>query len=229
MVWCPSGNQWHSSGVSTGTGTLQHLCWHHGLRDQVSPQHVCQWHQAVPSVTTLLEGMPGWRGDLCASHEIQQGQVQDPASGQSQAQLWVRWGAEWGEVFERVHQHIAQCELSVKAQRPESQPHPGLHHNSHDFQIEGRDWSLYSALVRTLLEHCVHVWGLQHKKDIDLASPEQGSEDDHRTWVSLLGGERVGATQPEEKVLGRPYSSLPVPKGGLPECWRRIFQKEMLG
>lgn len=32
--------------------------------------------------------------------------------------------------------------------------------------------------------------------------------------------ERVGALQPgEEKALGRPYSSLPVPEGGVQESW----------
>jgi len=31
---------------------------------------------------------------------------------------------------------------------------------------------------------------------------------------------RVGAVQPgEEKAPGRPYSSLPVPEGGLQETW----------
>jgi len=37
---------------------------------------------------------------------------------------------------------------------------------------------------------------------------------------------RVVAVQPgEEKALGRPYSSLPVPEGALQESWRGTFYK----
>jgi len=45
-----------------------------------------------------------------------------------------------------------------------------------------------------------------------------GHKNDQRTGAPLLGGkaERVGVVQPgEEKAEGRPYSSLPVLKGGL--------------
>jgi len=38
--------------------------------------------------------------------------------------------------------------------------------------------------------------------------------------------ERAGAVQPgEEKAVGRPYSSLPVPDGGLQESWTGSFYK----
>ncbi|KAK4814838.1 hypothetical protein QYF61_027811 [Mycteria americana] len=49
-------------------------------------------------------------------------------------------------------------------------------------------------------------------------SPEEGHENDLRAGAPLLRGqaERVGVVQPgEEKAAGRPYSSLPVLKGGL--------------
>jgi len=45
------------------------------------------------------------------------------------------------------------------------------------------------------------------------AGPEEGHKNDQRGGTPLLQGkaERVGAVQPgEEKVLGKPYSSLPV-------------------
>ncbi|KAK4827360.1 hypothetical protein QYF61_017285 [Mycteria americana] len=50
------------------------------------------------------------------------------------------------------------------------------------------------------------------------AGPEEGHENDPRAGAPLLRGqaERVGVVQPgEEKAAGRPYSSLPVLKGGL--------------
>ena len=41
---------------------------------------------------------------------------------------------------------------------------------------------------------------------------------------------RVRVVQPgEEKALGRPYSSLPVPKGGLQESWGGAFYKGIQG
>ncbi|GAB0182477.1 mitochondrial enolase superfamily member 1 [Grus japonensis] len=40
-------DKWCSSGVGTGTSTVQHLCRRHGLWDQVHPQQVCRRHQAV--------------------------------------------------------------------------------------------------------------------------------------------------------------------------------------
>ena len=56
--------------------------------------------------------------------------------------------------------------------------------------------------------------------------PEDGHKNDQRAGTLLLGGtaERVGAVQPgEEKALGTPYSSLPVPEGSLQESWRGTF------
>jgi len=40
----------------------------------------------------------------------------------------------------------------------------------------------------------------------------------------MIQAERVGAVQPgEEKALGRPYSSLPVPEGGATRKLERDF------
>jgi len=54
------------------------------------------------------------------------------------------------------------------------------------------------------------------------------SKNNQRSGTPLLWGraERVGAFQPrEEKVAGRSYSGLPVPEGGLLECWTGTFYK----
>ncbi|GAB0184942.1 mitochondrial enolase superfamily member 1 [Grus japonensis] len=46
-VQVENSDEWCSSGVSTGTGTVQHLCRRHGQWDRVHPQQVCRRHQAV--------------------------------------------------------------------------------------------------------------------------------------------------------------------------------------
>ncbi|GAB0202696.1 mitochondrial enolase superfamily member 1 [Grus japonensis] len=46
-VQVENGDEWRSSGVGTGTGTVQHLCRRHGQWDGVHPQQVCRRHQAV--------------------------------------------------------------------------------------------------------------------------------------------------------------------------------------
>ena len=82
---------------------------------------------------------------------------------------------------------------------------------------------LYSGLVRPHLEYCVQLWGLQHKNDMDLLKRIQRRVMkmirvlEHLPYEDRL---RVGVVQPgEEKVPGRPYSSLPVLKRGIQERW----------
>ena len=40
----------------------------------------------------------------------------------------------------------------------------GLHHESHDQQVEGSDSPPLLALVRHLLEYCVQFWGLNIRR-----------------------------------------------------------------
>jgi len=59
-------------------------------------------------------------------------------------------------------------------------------------------------------------------------SPEEDHKNDLRAGTPFLRGqaERAGAVQPgEEKAVGRPYCSLPVPDRGLQESWRGTFYK----
>ncbi|GAB0193470.1 mitochondrial enolase superfamily member 1 [Grus japonensis] len=46
-VQVENSDEWCSSGIGTGTSTVQHLCWRHGQWDRVHPQQVCRRHQAA--------------------------------------------------------------------------------------------------------------------------------------------------------------------------------------
>ena len=66
---------------------------------------------------------------------------------------------------------------------------------------------LCSALMRLHLEHCVQVWGLQHRKDVG-GHLEKGHEDAQKAGAPLFLRKAEGAegVQPGEgKGPGRPH------------------------
>ncbi|PKU35263.1 hypothetical protein llap_14433 [Limosa lapponica baueri] len=75
---------------------------------------------------------------------------------------------------------------------------------------------LYTALVRPQLECFVQFWGRQSKKNMDLLERVQ-----KRAMKMIRGLEHFSCEDglSLEKAPGRPYNSLPVPKGGLQERW----------
>ncbi|PKU49528.1 hypothetical protein llap_81 [Limosa lapponica baueri] len=75
---------------------------------------------------------------------------------------------------------------------------------------------LYSDLMRPHLEYCIQLWSPQHRKDMDLLEQvQQRATKIIRRLEHLCYEDKLR----EEKAPGRPYSSLPVPKGGLQEKW----------
>ncbi|KAF4803723.1 hypothetical protein TURU_013859 [Turdus rufiventris] len=85
---------------------------------------------------------------------------------------------------------------------------------------------VYSALVRPHLEYYIQFWGPPHKKDMDMV--EKSSEEAMemiRRLESLSYEDRLKEWRPSNLEKGyRPYSSLPVPKGGLQEKWRTFYK-----
>jgi len=71
---------------------------------------------------------------------------------------------------------------------------------------------LYSALVRPHLEYCIHVWGPQYMKDMELLESIQRRATEiirdleHTSYESRLRG--LGLLSLEEKAAGRPHCSL---------------------
>jgi len=79
---------------------------------------------------------------------------------------------------------------------------------------------LCSALVRHHPESCIQLWSPQHKNDTELLEWVQRKATKMTQGLEHLCCEErprdLGLIQPEEdQAVGRPYSSLSVPEGGL--------------
>jgi len=95
--------------------------------------------------------------------------------------------------------------------------------------------SLYSALVGPHLKYCIKLWSTASSSGTPSTGKvwscwrgsREGSQKIIQGLEHLSYEERLralGLVRPgEEKAPGRPYSSLPVPEGGLQERWRQTF------
>lgn len=86
------------------------------------------------------------------------------------------------------HRRKAEQETAVCASSPESQVNPQK-------RCEQQGWKgilpLYSAFLRSQLDCCIQLQGLQHNRDVDQsdlyrARPEGGHEDDWRAGAPFL-------------------------------------------
>lgn len=77
---------------------------------------------------------------------------------------------------------------------------------------------LYPVLMRPYLEHCIQVWGLHHRKDVELLERVQRSA---TMLIRELQHPPYDARVKElglfclEKAVRRPYFSLAIVKGRL--------------
>jgi len=116
---------------------------------------------------------------------------------------------------------------------PEGQPYPGLHQEKRDQQVSRGDSASLLCYCETLPEAlCPVRWPPPTQEGLGAAraGSEEGHKDDQSAGAPPLWAqaERARALQPrEEKALRRPYSSLPVPEGGLQERWGGTFYKSM--
>ena len=152
-----------------------------------------------------------------------------------QPQMQAGWRMDWERPWEGlqgVGWPEAQHKLATCAHSPESQSHPRLHQEKRGHQIKGRD---PPPLLRSgetppgVLPPAVEPSPQERHRPVGVR-PEEGHKTDLKPGTPLQWGntERAGAVQPgEEKTPRRPWSSLPLPEGGLHECWRGTFDNGM--
>jgi len=91
--------------------------------------------------------------------------------------------------------------------------------------------SLCSAFVRPHLESCIQLWGVQHRKHMDLLEQVQRRATKMIRGMEHLSFEekrKTGVVQPaEENSPERPSCGLPLYKAGLQQRWRETSHQSL--
>ena len=229
------------SRVHIGTHTVRYLYQWYRQWDWVHLQWV--WGDTkLSNAVDILEGRDAVRRDLDRlekwTYEVQEGQVQGPAHGLGQSQGQIQagrrmdWEKPWRKGLGSADWQEAPHDLPMWAQSPEGQPYPGLHQKQHGQQVKGGDSAplLCSDETPHGVLHPALEPSAQERHGAVGAGPEEDHKEDLRAGAPLPWGkaERVGSVQPgEEKALGKPCCSLPVPEGALQQSWRETFYEDM--
>ena len=155
--------------------------------------------------------------------------MQGHAHGSIQAGGWRDWEQPCQEGLGGTGGWKAGHDPAMCTCSPEGHPYRGLHQKQHGQQVKGGDSApllcsgetppgvLCPALQPSALER--HGPGG--------AGREEGHRNDQRAGTPLLWSkvERVGAVHPgEEKALGRPHCSLPVPEGAYKKAGEGLYK-----